>query len=325
MTSRSRQLLVTGASGFFGSSIVDLALHAGWHVRAFSRSQNTQIKDVETFVGDIDDMAALHRVSEGVTAIVHAAGLAHVYGASAKNSDCFNAVNEVGTGNVVDTAVKLGIPHVVLISSVSVYGNYSGSMCDEAAPCCPQSPYAISKWRGELKAAELVAKGRGSLTILRLATIYGEGDRGNVAKLIGTLDRGRFLWPGSGQNQKSLIYKEDAARACLCALERQVPGTEVFNVSAPPVSMREIVAAICQALGRPIPRHAIPPALLKIAGAISVSLGDPGQLGQRLQKFIHDDVYDGSKFESTFDFRAAISLTEGMRREVEFLQAQTRR
>jgi len=64
--------------------------------------------------------------------------------------------------------------------------------------------------------------------------------------------------------------------------------------------------------------------VLKAVGAISSRMGDPGQLGQRLEKFIHDDVYDGSRFESTFDFRPAISLSEGMRREVAFLQAQKR-
>jgi nucleoside-diphosphate-sugar epimerase len=210
------------------------------------------------------------------------------------------------------------------VSSVSVYGGYHGVLCDETVPCHPQSPYAISKWRGELKAAERIAKRQGSLTILRFATIYGEGDRGNVAKLIGALDSGRFIWPGSGLNHKSLIYKDDAARACLCALECSVSGTQIYNVSAQPVTMREIVSAICHALGRPVPHLGIPLVLLKAVGAISCRMGDPGQLGQRLEKFIHDDVYDGSRFESTFDFRPAISLSEGMRREVAFLQAQKR-
>jgi nucleoside-diphosphate-sugar epimerase len=321
----SKRLLVTGASGFFGSSIVGLAREAGWKVRALDRDPRMQIEGIEMFVGDIADSAILRNACEGVSAIVHAAGLAHVSGPGAKDSTRFNAVNEVGAGNVVDAALESGIPHIVLVSSVSVYGNYSGAKCDESVPCHPQGPYAISKWHGELRATERIAKGHGSLTILRFATIYGEGDRGNVAKLISVLDRGRFIWPGSGKNQKSLIYKEDAARACLRALERPVSGTEVFNVSAQPASMREIVSAICQALGRPVPRLGIPLALLRAVGAISGKMGDPGQLGQRLQKFIHDDVYDGSRFESTFDFRAAISLSEGIRREVEFLQAQKRR
>jgi UDP-glucose 4-epimerase len=260
-----------------------------------------------------------------VTALVHAAGLAHVFGPSAKDPTGFNAVNEVGTSNVVDAAMESGVPHIVLVSSVSVYGGYHGAQCDETVPCHPQSPYAISKWRGELRATERIAKGRGSLTILRFATIYGEGDHGNVAKLIGALESGRFIWPGSGLNHKSLIYKDDAARACLRALECPVSGTQILNVSAHPATMREIVSAICQALGIPIPHLGIPQALLKIASAMSRGLGDPGQLSQQLQKFIRDDIYNGSKFETAFDFCPAISLSEGIRREVEFLQAQTRR
>ena len=324
MNCSSRKLLVTGASGFLGSRIVCLAREAGWKVRALSRRPQTQVEGLEIFVGDIGDIALMRRASEGMTAIVHAAGLAHVFGPKAKDSARFNAVNEVGTCNVVEAGLESNVPHLVLVSSVSVYGRYPGAKCDELVSCHPQSPYAQSKWRSELRATERMVRGAGSLSILRFATIYGEGDRGNVAKLIGALDRRRFIWPGSGLNQKSLIYKEDAARACLLALERPSSGTEVFNVSAPPATMREIVTAICQALGRPVPRIAIPLSFLKAAGAISRRIGDPGHLDQRLQEFTRDDVYDGAKFEATFDFCPAVSLSEGMRKEVHFLRTARR-
>ena len=85
--------------------------------------------------------------------------------------------------------------------------------------------------------------------------------------------------------------------------------------------MNEIVTAICQALGRPIPRLKIPLTLLKSAAAISRRMGDPGRLDYQLNKFIHDDVYDGTKFETTFGFCPAISLPEGINREVGFLRA----
>jgi nucleoside-diphosphate-sugar epimerase len=324
MTSSSKQLLVTGASGFLGSRIVDLALHAGWQVRAFNRSTRTQVEEVETFVGDIGDSALLRKASEGVTAIVHAAGLTHVFGPSAKDSDGFNAVNEVGTGCVVDAALESGVPHIVLVSSVSVYGGYHGGQCDETVPCHPQSPYAISKWRGELRATERIAKGRGSLTILRFATIYGEGDRGNVAKLIGALDRKRFIWPGDGENQKCLIYKDDAARACLRTLDRPASSIEVFNVSAPPATMREIVTEICQALGRPVPRVGIPLSFLNACGAFARKMGDPGQFDQRLQTFIRDDVYDGANFEAAYGYSPVVSLAGGIQREVQSMRGRLR-
>jgi nucleoside-diphosphate-sugar epimerase len=101
-------------------------------------------------------------------------------------------------------------------------------------------------------------------------------------------------------------------------------GVGTFNVSAPSATMREIVIAICQALGRPAPHLGIPLHLLEAAGAITRRMGDPGRLGQRLQKFTHNDVYDGQKGEPAFGFCSSVSLSEGMRREVDDLRSRTR-
>ncbi len=320
ISSLPKRLMITGASGFLGSEIVRLARTTGWRVRALVRNPQKRIEGVEVIQGDIADPAVLRRACEGVSAVVHAAGLAHVFGPATKDLARFHAVNATGTAQLVGAALEAGVPHIVLASSVSVYGEYFGEKCDESVPCHPESPYATSKRQAEIEAAERTAAVQASLTILRFATIYGEGDHGNVARLIGALDRSRFVWPGSGLNRKSLVYKEDAARACLAALERPLPGTEIFNVAAQPASMREIVSAICCALGRPVPRLGIPMALLRVAGAISHKMGDPGQFGQQLRKFIHDDVYDASRFEATFGFSPAMPLVEGMRREVRWLR-----
>ena len=68
-----------------------------------------------------------------------------------------------------------------------------------------------------------------ALTILRLATLYGEGDPGNVGRLMRKLDRGRFLWIGDGSNRKSLLYKGDAARACMAVAERPASGITISS------------------------------------------------------------------------------------------------
>lgn len=318
----SKSLLVTGAGGFLGSGIVDLALLEGWDVRALYRDDRPGHR-AEAFVGDICDAALLRKAGHGVGAIIHAAGLAHVFGRrNAKDHSAFNRVNESGTANVLDAALECGVPQVVLVSSVSVYGRYAGESCDESVPSQPRGAYAVSKWLGEMRAIERAATGRCSLSILRFATIYGERDRGNVARLIDALDRRRFIWPGSGQNRKSLIYKEDAARACLRALDRVEPGAEIFNVSATPSTMREIVTAICQALRRPVPKLGIPGHLLKPTQAMFRAIGDPGHLAHRLDKFLQDDVYDGRKFENRFGFYPKVPLREGIRREVDALHAR---
>lgn len=317
-----QRLMVTGGSGFLGSEIVRQALAKGWQVCAFDRQQGQLPANIEFFSGDICDSMAMTKAFAGVSALIHAAGLAHVFGSEARDTARFDEVNESGTANVMNAARRSGISHVIVISSVSVYGNYHGDSCNERLPCHPCSPYALSKLKGERRALECAAKGGITATILRFSTIYGEGDRGNVAKLINAVRSGRFVWPGSGLNRKSLIHKEDAARACLSVLERRVSSNDIYNVSAPPVSMREVVAAISEALGQANPPIGIPLALLRLVGALARTIGDPGQFEQRLQKFVHDDVYDSSKFESAFDYATEVGLAEGMRREVEFVIAQ---
>jgi hypothetical protein len=49
-----------------------------------------------------------------------------------------------------------------------------------------------------------------------------------------------------------------------------------------------------------------------------------GQVAAALQKFVHDDVYSGDKFEKAFGFRASITLREGIRREVADLYSSSR-
>jgi UDP-glucose 4-epimerase len=280
---------------------------------------------VEVIGGDIRDLEALRKAAAGTDAIIHAAGLAHVFGAEARNPSVFNAVNEMGTSNVIEAALQCGVAHVILASSVSVYGNQAGDSCDETASCQPESPYAQSKWRAEVSATERIKNGRCALTILRFATIYGAADRGNVAKLIRALDRGRFVWIGTGSNRKSLIHKADAARACLLPLSVSRAETQIFNVSAQTVSMREIVALICEALGKPIPRLTVPEALIRTAGRISRMLGDPGNLMAQIEKFMREDAYSGALFEKALGFSPQIALADGLKEETMFLRRQARR
>ncbi|HLY41319.1 MAG TPA: NAD-dependent epimerase/dehydratase family protein [Terracidiphilus sp.] len=320
----SRELLITGASGFIGSALVSLALTSGWQVRTLCRRRQAYEENIQQFVGDICDVSLAQRACAGAAAVVHAAGLAHVFGARAKDVEQFEMINGAGTANVAKAARENNVSHLVLLSSVSVYGNGNGSVRDETRECSPETPYAVSKRQAEVSAINLFPSDYGALTILRLATVYGEGDRGNVSKLIRAIEQERFFWAGAGQNKKSLIYKRDAARACLLPLDIPARGVQIFNVSPGPASMREIVTAICQALDCPVPRRKLPLALVKSVAGLSRLVMDPWKLGEKIEKFVHEDVFDGTTFEREFSFSPSISLAEGMQREVAALQPKRR-
>jgi nucleoside-diphosphate-sugar epimerase len=313
-----RQVLVTGASGFLGSAVVRRAVEEGIKVRALSRRTGPAAEGVEWRSADIRDPKALDEALQGVDGVIHAAGLAHVF--RDPDPTAFTSVNEIGTINVAEASARAKIRHLVLVSSVSVYGPHAAASCDEAAPCRPEGPYAISKYRAELGANRVAEATKLPMTILRMATIYGEGDPGNVGRLLGALERGRFVWVGSGANRKSLIHQADAARACLLALRNPPQGIQIYNVSGPPHTMREVVEGLAAALGRRPPGKGVPAGLAlglaRLAGL--VPLRRLRSLHLTLSKWLADDVYEATKFERALGFRAEVELADGLRREAEW-------
>ena len=314
------RVLVTGANGFLGSEIVRQTNHVGLGVRATDRENASRISGVKYWRADILDPESLIPALDGVEWVIHAAGLAHIFGKSKALSLLFKDINEKGTANVVRAATQVDVRHFVLISSVSVYGRGTWPGCDENSLCHPEGPYAESKWQAEHRAIEIAKVFGMNLTILRMATIYGEEDPGNVARLMRAIDRRRFLWVGEGSNRKSLIHREDAARACLSLLHTPNTGINIYNVSAPPCTMRDVVDGLASALGRRVPNLHIPTyfALSLTRGVVRLArgYGPMDAIHANLQKWLADDVYNASKFEETFNFKAKVELADGLNREV---------
>jgi nucleoside-diphosphate-sugar epimerase len=314
------RMLVLGASGFVGAAAAEAASRAGWVVRGAGGRRPARCADPVAV--DLADTASLRSACRGAAVVVHAAGLAHVAGAAGRDAD-FEAVNVRGTAAVVRAAAAEGVRRLVLVSSVSVYGD---GVCppggfDETAPCRPASPYGRSKLAAEGIAREAVAGAGLELVVLRLATVYGPGDPGNLARLMRVIDRGRFLWVGAGENLKTLVHVDDVGRALVTAAAIGAP-TGTYNLSAPPVSMASVVAELAKALGHPVPGVRLPGGpclaaarLLRIFGSWGVSAA------ASLRKWMADDLFNGGRFERDFGWRPAVSLAEGIGGEVAWFRA----
>jgi nucleoside-diphosphate-sugar epimerase len=315
-----KTVLVIGANGFLGKAIVSQLQKASFTVCATDLGSASVACGITYQKADITRSEELMFAIGDAATVINAAGLAHIFTPGARSDEEFYQINEIGAENVARAAAQAGARHLILISSVSVYGPYTWSLYDENSPCHPVGPYSISKYHAELKAIDVAEKSGMALTILRLATLYGEGDPGNVARLISALDQERFVWIGDGTNRKSLLYKEDAARACMTVASSPPAGTHIYNVSAPPCTVREIVDGITDALGkRPLP--------LRIPGSLALGLSRilskfPNRrlvgIHQAVQKWMAEDVYDTSRFERDYEFCSQVGVREGLRREVEW-------
>jgi len=317
---RVNNVLITGAAGFLGATIVAQAVASGLSVSATDRVGSAKFSGVSFASADILDLNSLSKIFEGVDCVCHVAGLAHIFSPDAHSGEKFRQINEIGTANVASAASAAGVGHFILISSVSVYGTNAQGIYDEKTPCNPVGAYALSKYNAELRAIAIAQKSAMALTILRLATLYGEGDPGNVGRLMFALDKGRFLWVGNGSNRKSLLYKGDAARAVMAVIQRPASGVNIFNISAPPCTMREIVDGISNSLGKhPFPLHVPAPLAMLLSRYLSKILNRRiSGLHQTLKKWLAEDVYDPRRFQEAYGFQTKTSLEVGLKREVDW-------
>ena len=115
----------------------------------------------------------------------------------------------------------------------------------------------------------------------------------------------------------SLVYVRDAVKAMLAAAEHPEAAGCVFNVTDGGVhTMRDILTAICQTLGRPAPRLHVPLALAR-AGAAGLErafalVGRQAPHTQStLEKFVEDASYSGQRIQTELGFRPAYDLEAG--------------
>ena len=205
---RVNNVLITGAAGFLGATIVAQAVASGLSVSATDRFESAKVSGVPFTFADILDPNSLSKIFQGEHCGCHVAGLAHIFSPDANSGEKFRQINEIGTANVASAVSAAGVGHLILVSSVSVYGPYTMGTYDENTSCNPVGPYALSKYNAELRAIAIAQKSAMALTILRLATLYGEGDPGNVGRLICALDKRHFLWIGNGIIGKAYYTKE---------------------------------------------------------------------------------------------------------------------
>jgi nucleoside-diphosphate-sugar epimerase len=333
------KVLVTGATGFVGKAIVRELKSKGFNIYTCGKSpisaDNADNADsvsagLPNYVPvDIASKESVKRLRDKIgqiDRIIHSAGLAHQFQAP-KDEKAFEKVNVDGTRNIAEAAAALGCKKFVHISSISVYGADKPNPCGEDAARDPNGSYAVSKNKAEKAVTEVCEANNIELRILRLATVYGEGDVGNILRLIKLIDSGKFFWTGKGDNCKSLIHNSDAARACAIALEKTAlektaPGAGVFNVTGQPHTMREIVETIAENLGRKIPSISVPPGLiggmLKIAGLLPVAGPRARSLSESLKKWRSDDVLSGEKIKTELGFEPEVTLADGIKKEIEW-------
>ncbi len=267
-------LLVTGAAGFAGQALVDLAHRRRFHVRAVVRSRRVSWPaGVETHV--IDDIASADwsAALEGVDVVVHLAARVHVMrDTSADPAGDFRRVNVDATERLARAAARAGVRRLVFASSVKVLGDTTvpGRPFDDRSEPRAHDAYGRSKLEAELALASIAAGGALGVTVLRPVLMYGPGVKGNVARLMRWVDSGVPLPFGAIDNRRSLLGVHNFADAVLAVAHHPDARGRTFVVSdGEDVSTPELVRRVGRALGTRARLLRVPVPVLRAAGRIA--------------------------------------------------------
>lgn len=253
-------VLVTGANGFLGSTLVNDLLESGYDVRALVRNPAllSYRKAVEVIVGDIRDPQCTKQASAGCDTIVHLAGQAHALDDDHVSDQDYQSINVDGTKHLLDGAAAGGVRQFIFASSVKVFGETTIGSVDESEPPAPQSPYARSKWVAEQLVASY-AKGSFSTLSLRLPLVYGPTEKGNLYRMIAAIDRGKFPPLPHVQAVRSMLHVKNFVLAVRAALQSARFLKPMYVATdAKPYSITEVYDLLRKGLGLPPPFSRVP-------------------------------------------------------------------
>lgn len=313
-----RAAFVTGAAGCIGSALSERLAQAGWRVVALVRDRKraahlAALPDVELIEGELADRDRLVAAMRGCEVVFHLAAKVHAPPGTPEAE--FRRVNVDGTAHVIAAALENRSKSLVFFSTVAVYAE-SDEVFDESSPTAPATVYGASKLAAERLVLDAGVAGAIKATVLRLPVVYGPHDRGNVAKLIEAIKRGRYVVIGAGANLKSMVAVENVVDAALLAAADERARGQVYLVcDARAYTQREIAEAIAEALHRPPRFRRLPrgPLLLAGQGADLVSKLTNINLplsADRVRKLTNNTRYSAAKIERELGFKPRVALRD---------------
>jgi len=294
--------LVTGASGFIGSTLIEELSSLGFDVYALMRSSSSAANlsglKFQRLEGDLSDeeslLKALRRVPD-LDFVFHLAGATtgpnrdyyfeHNGRGTARLARAVAAVNAErasGTGHASNAGIAANsggkqLTRFVHVSSLAAAGP-ANSMDPrkESEDNHPVSAYGESKLQGEKEVLQY--KDSYPVTIIRPPMVYGPKDKG-VFVVIKTVSKNLMpLMPGAGpggHKYYSAIHCRDLCRGIIQAAQaKNVPSGEVFYLSGDGVfSYQELLSTMAEKLGRKPIKFKIPSAAIFVGAAAGSALG----------------------------------------------------
>lgn len=308
------QVLVTGAAGFIGSTLVDRLLADGHTVVGLDdlsrgRTENlveASVNDGFEFVeADIASADLIGLLEKHKPEVVHHLAAQIDVRRSVEDPEFDAAVNIIGTVRLAEAARRAGVRKVVHTSSGgSIYGLPKNYPTNESAPVDPASPYAASKVAGEIYLNTFRHLYDLDCTSIAPSNVYGprqdpHGEAGVVAIFANAMLAGRpTKLYGDGSNTRDYVFVDDVVDAFVRASGAGGCGQR-FNIGT----------------GVETSDRALHTVVAKVVGAPDDPEFAPARLGD-----LKRSCLDVRKAEMVLGWHPQVPLEEGISRTVDYLR-----
>jgi dihydroflavonol-4-reductase len=256
------RLFITGATGFVGAHVAQLAEAQGAELRLLTRASSDTSrlpKSAEAVVGDLRSPEGFAAALRGCDALIHVAADYRLW--VPDPAEMYKA-NVEGTRQLLRLAREAGVRRVVYTSSVATMGFHGDAVVDEETPVSEADMighYKRSKWMAEQVALEAGRAGQ-EVIVLNPTTPIGALDTKPTptGRIVVDFLNGNF--PAYVDTGLNLVDVSEIARMHLVALERGRVG-ERYILGGENLTLKQILDRLGKISGLPSPKMKVPHAL----------------------------------------------------------------
>lgn len=264
------KIFLTGATGFIGSRMAKVLAGHG-HTLVCLVRKTSNIRELENIGadiiwGDVRDRRSFQSGTAGCDALIHLAGATSFW---EQHRETYSEINVSGTRNVLECAVTAGIPRVVHMSTLSIYGKPAMKPFTEESMVGPArfSEYAKTKYDAERIAWGLHAKKDLPLAVCYPAVVLGTGHPGSKASFIRRLLGAVSVTRAFLNSVHTFIHVQDVAEVVSRVLSREFTPGQRYFIASECISIRRLLAMVEEASGMRLPRSRLSIPAARFMGA----------------------------------------------------------